>query len=251
MDPIITSVLTSFATTLATKSAKVPMQTLDDLWYMAFNKINFAAEKKRAENEINLIAYKNSLANKINAIDKEKLKEPDMSIVGPALEASRYYIDEENLREMFANLVASSFNEDISDNAHPSFVEIIKQLNSDEAKILTYIKGKHFPTIHVVSQNNGSQSPIMMNFSDVSLKAQCELPEKIHSYLDNLNRLGLIQLHNQGSLTDKTLYSDIEKHPIIKHSIMLADSLGKSKIIHSHAQSTMFGINFYNSCIKP
>src|SRR5690625_2729206 len=250
MDPIITSIITSFTTTIATKSAKIPMQTLDDLWYMAFNKISFVAEKKRAENEINLIAYKNSLANKINAINEEKLKEPDMSIVGPALEASRYYIDEENLREMFANLIASSFNEDTSDNTHPSFVEIIKRLNSDEAKILNYIKGRHFPTLHVVSRKNGSQSPIMMNFSDISFKAKCELPDKIHSYLDNLNRLGLIQLNNEGSLTDKSLYSDLEKHPITKHSVMLADSLGKSKIIQSHAQSTMFGINFYNSCIK-
>lgn len=250
MEPIITSVLTSFATTLATNGSKVPMQTLDDLWYMAFNKINFAADKKRAENEFSLIAYKNSLANKIYNIPDGKMTDPNMSIVGPALEVSPYYIEEENLREMFANLIATSLNADTANDAHPSFVEIIKQLNSDEARILAYIKGNHFPTIHVISQHNGSHSPIMENFSDIAYKAQCKLPNKIHSYLDNLSRLGLIQLNKEGSLSNYSLYSDLEKHPIIKDSIMLADTIGNSNVIHSHAQSTMFGVSFYKSCIK-
>ncbi len=34
MDPIITSALTAFATTVATGSSKAPLQTLDDLWYL-------------------------------------------------------------------------------------------------------------------------------------------------------------------------------------------------------------------------
>ncbi len=64
-----------------------------------------------------------------------------MSIVGPALEASRYYIEEEELRKMFAKLIASSMNKNKSEISitHPSFVEIIKQLTPLDAQILDFI----------------------------------------------------------------------------------------------------------------
>ncbi|MDW0112971.1 DUF4393 domain-containing protein [Sporosarcina saromensis] len=250
MDPIITSVLTSFATTLATNSSKVPMQTLDDLWYMAFNKINFAADKKRIENEINLLAYKNSLANKLNTIEEDKLIEPTISIVGPALEASRYYIDEEELREMFAKLIASSLNSDKAYDTHPAYVEIIKQLTPDEAKLLQIIRENNQPTIHLkIIMGDGSYLPMLLNFTDLCDKANCSYPTKIFSYLDNLNRLGLINLHDSNQLTPDYLYDELFEHPVVLQGTKGADFLGKSRIEKSSFSVTPFGKQFYQSCI--
>ena len=54
--------------------------------------------------------YNRELHEKIEAIPNEKRVEPDIQIVAPALEASKYCVEKEELREMFVNLIASSMS---------------------------------------------------------------------------------------------------------------------------------------------
>lgn len=191
------------------------------------------------------------LEAKLENVPSENIIAPDISIAGPTIESMRFTGDKEELRDMFANLLASAMNSETADDAHPSFVEIIKQLNIDEAKILKYIKGTDFPTLNVIANHGSStHTSVMENFSDISFKAGCEKPEKIHSYLENLNRLGLIKLYTTGYFLDDIEYIDIENNSIILDAVQLAASVGEPKIIRSHAHSTMFGTQFYNSCIK-
>ncbi|MFB7159258.1 DUF4393 domain-containing protein [Lysinibacillus sp. NPDC056232] len=190
-----------------------------------------------------------TLEEKLKDVPPDNIITPDISIAGPTIEAMRF--TNEELRDMFANLLASAMNSEKSEEAHPSYVEIIRQLNTDEAKILKHLKGQHFPTLNVVAYTSSSQhSPTMENFSNVSFKANCDHPQKIHSYLENLNRLGLIDLHSPGTLTDVSVYEELEQHPIIENALMLAGFLGEAKIIRSYAKSTMFGTQFYDACIK-
>ena len=44
-----------------------------------------------------------------------------------------------NLRELYANLLATSIDSITAHEAHPAFVEIIRQLTPDEARIVKYI----------------------------------------------------------------------------------------------------------------
>lgn len=192
-----------------------------------------------------------TLEEKLKDVSLDDIIEPDISIAGPVIENMRFTGDKEELREMFANLLATSMNKEEAFNAHPAYVEIIRQLSSDEAKILKYLKTKYFPIVHVLSYKNNSHSVVLENFTDISYKAGCDLPGKLYSYLDNLSRLGLIKLHENGVLTDKSSYPALENHPTTQHAVLLANSLGKSKITRSHGNTTMFGRQFYNACIKP
>lgn len=79
-------------------------------------------------------SYKNNLVEEISQIPEENLIDPPMNIVGPALEASKFYIEEEELRKMFAKVVAASMDSRRSTNVHPAFVEIIKQLDTLDAQ---------------------------------------------------------------------------------------------------------------------
>jgi hypothetical protein len=92
MDPI-TSVLipmgTSFITALATKGKTGgPLQTLDDCWELVFGNFHLFVEKKRALREQDLNDYKSKIANEVIKIPPENLKEPELNIIGPAMEAS-------------------------------------------------------------------------------------------------------------------------------------------------------------------
>lgn len=62
--------------------------------------------------------------------------EPDIQIVAPALEASKYCVEKEELRKMFVNLIASSINSDKVASVHPIFNDIIRKLSSTDALLL-------------------------------------------------------------------------------------------------------------------
>ena len=55
------------------------------------------------------------------------------------MEASKYYFEEKELREMFSKLIVCSLNSSKSNMVHPSFIEIIKQLSSTDAILLKKI----------------------------------------------------------------------------------------------------------------
>jgi hypothetical protein len=52
---------------------------------------------------------------------------------------AKYYVDTEELSEMFSNLIAASMNSDKLNEDHPSYVDVIKQLSPLDAKNLTMI----------------------------------------------------------------------------------------------------------------
>jgi hypothetical protein len=255
MDPILTAAVTSFVTTVATNSSKAPLQTLDDLWYLAFGKINHLADLKRAKYEVATTQYKNQVAKRIIEIDENNLQEPPMSVVGPALEASRFYIEEQELQEMFANVIAASMDKSKSKNVHPSFVEIIKQLNSDEAKMVKLLATRDvIPIIRVrlydLESTTQSFIETVTNFSSMPFEVNCSYPDLGPSYLENLERLGLVTLDYDVFNTAPNAYNFIENHPIVTEWKENSSRLNRRFEIQRGALSrTAFGTKFIQSCV--
>lgn len=54
--------------------------------------------------------YNKELQEKVDDIPIEKRVEPNIQIVVPALEASKYCVEKQELREVFANIIALSMN---------------------------------------------------------------------------------------------------------------------------------------------
>ncbi|MFW0693376.1 DUF4393 domain-containing protein [Aliarcobacter butzleri] len=72
---------------------------------------------------------------RLKDIPKEKQKSPDPEISVPLIQALSYTAQNETLREMYLNLLANSMDSSKEKNVHPSFVELIKQMNSLDAKV--------------------------------------------------------------------------------------------------------------------
>lgn len=77
-----------------------------------------------------------SLIEKLKNVPKERIVSPSPTVAGPTLEALRYAGHEPTLRELYANLLATSMDAGTAQEAHPAFVEIIRQLTPDEARIV-------------------------------------------------------------------------------------------------------------------
>lgn len=77
----------------------------------------------------------NEVKKRLDKIPENKRKSPDPEIAVPLLQALTYTAQNETLRDMYVNLLANSMNTDKNNVIHPSFVEIIKQMNSLDAKV--------------------------------------------------------------------------------------------------------------------
>ena len=76
-----------------------------------------------------------SLKKKLEKIPEERRKSPEPEIAVPLLQALTYTAQNETLREMYINLLANSMDKNHEKVVHPSFVEIIKQMNTLDAKV--------------------------------------------------------------------------------------------------------------------
>ena len=197
------------------------------------------------------------LEEKLKNIPPEQIEAPEAYIAVPALQNISYCMDNDELRDMYANLLANSMTSIVKNGVHPGFVDIIKQLSPDEAKILRYFATKNvIPTITLRYENNdGSGSSVIKNFSNVGELTQCENQYTVNKYFDNLNRLGLVESSAvMSSLTDKTLYEPLKKHSYIKTRI--ADSVVKKagfekyEIEEGYMSITDYGREFCNICIS-
>ncbi|MEQ6353966.1 DUF4393 domain-containing protein [Lysinibacillus sp. M3] len=197
MDPITTSAITKVATEAVkevSKESKEPRKTFDDLWYLTFGKLGLSADKLRIRHQIDLENYKASIIKKIESIPDENLQEPKMSIVGPAIDIARFYIEEEILREMFAKVISSSFDKTKSNSVHHSFVEIIKQITPIEAKLLTLFK-ESFGGLPCASLEITNKENSFIELQPVYIKGfldDLKTGEEYSLEISNLIRLNLI-----------------------------------------------------------
>jgi hypothetical protein len=89
----------------------------------------------------------------------ENMKTPDPIIAVPLMQALSYTAQNETLREMYLNLLANSMDKSQDRNVHPSFVGIIKQMDSLDAKLFKKLPTNGYmnainPRIDIVGQTN-------------------------------------------------------------------------------------------------
>jgi len=84
------------------------------------------------------------LEKRLKDIPEEQRKAPEPEIAIPLMQALGYTAQNETLREMYLNLLANSMDTAKEKDVHPSFVEMIKQMSSLDAKVfekLTTVEG--------------------------------------------------------------------------------------------------------------
>lgn len=159
--------------------------------------------------------FKPKLIHNLENVPPEDIIPPKLNVAGPAIEALRYTGHEESLSDMYASLLASAMDKRVAGGAHPAFVEIIKQLTSDEAKLIRYFLDPNaaYPLVTVKASDrdgSGGSWDIATNVSLLGESASVELPDYTPSYIDNLSRLGLIEIRGNWSYSDPIHYATLE-----------------------------------------
>lgn len=195
-----------------------------------------------------------SLAEKLKDIPRERLVSPNPTVAGPALEALKYAGHNPNLRELYANLLATSIDAETAREAHPAFVEIIRQLTPDEAKILKYIfERMYLPviTVRVSIPERGGGFDYYNDFSDVAEKTGGQFPELTPQYLGNICRLGLAEFHRGTYIAEDTMYRPLEEHKVVRElkKRILKQFDTKAVIVREFVGITQLGRQFCRACV--
>jgi len=143
-------------------------------------------------------------------VKPEDIVTPDPDIAVPSIEALRYT----KLKEEFANLLASAMDKNNSGEIHPSFVDILKQMSPDEAKILRYLSSQlgPFPFAvlrHYTDVKRGKFKPLDDYYGTVATDANCNFPVNLNTYMTNLFRLRLLEKVDVIRLSDENEYRQL------------------------------------------
>lgn len=142
----------------------------------------------------------------------EDIPEEEVTVVHPSIGLK--ILDElltvtnEDISDLFVNLLTSASIKSEAKYAHPSFVEVLKSLGEDEAKIINDVfhKGKIVKYVYLIKRVTGNEDvPLQEKVNDVSKLTNLNFEENSQFYMENLMKLGIIED------TDVYLIDEIEE----------------------------------------
>ncbi|WPD22820.1 MAG: DUF4393 domain-containing protein [Candidatus Electrothrix scaldis] len=177
---------------------------------------NFGCEKARIYFQGK---FQQDLSEKVAKIPEEDIVEPKASIAGPALQGLAFTHEEQSLKDMYLNLLATAMDGRVSTTAHPAFVEIIRQLDGRDAELVRYIlqSSAAFPIVQLHSATKGQKgytivATHLLHLLDDTSEYPVEDPQ-LPAMIDNWSRLGLVEVDYSKEINRPTIYDWVETRP--------------------------------------
>lgn len=182
------------------------------------------------------------------AVPAEYLTSPRLDIAIPAIEAMRY----SGLKREFALLIAATMDTELADDAHPSFIEILKQLTSDEVRMIASFPepGQVIPFVNInYTDRSGRIMSSLRYIVPEHLAETCERRRALGSYIDNLLRLNVIAAPSHLTINDERFYKELLAQPFIGAFEASVPQNLKASIDRRVLCLTDFGHLFRKCCI--
>jgi len=205
----------------AAQSAEIVTHTVRNL-LLPIVAINYGIDKAKQYFETR---FGPELEAKLSSVAPEDVMEPKASIAGPAMQGLGYTYEEDDLRQMYLNLLRTSMNRATAAAAHPAFVEIIKQLSGRDARLYGLLAQSPVFTTFALSTMNSrttgeaSFTTIYANVVDTALHFPDERFvsfDEVSATVDNWVRLGLLSADRTTQLAQTERYSFEEMQPAIQ-----------------------------------
>lgn len=170
------------------------------------------------------------VSQRLSDKDPYLIAPPEPYVAVPALQALSYSMDNEVLKELYANLLAKAMYLETKLLVHPSFVEIIKQMSPTDALLLKEISQIILlPTLVIMKKTDENHGEIKISTIITELKLAGVSYQNIEISTSNLDRLGLINATIDRHYTDDKIYEFLETHPDVELLIQQKVEEEKSK----------------------
>lgn len=191
-----------------------------------------------------------------NIPENQRIK-PNKRVFVPLIQQLNYSIEEEYMKDRYKKLLESTMNIEKIGKLHPAFLSILSQLTSDEIKILNSLPLDMLNTEPLISmrlkinEQKGLGITQVKYFSDIGYGI-CEYPENICKYLENLERLKLIEIPFGIKLEDEEKYEKLINHPALTKVRSKVEPKNGIKIDYEYDRRlfrlTSFGMDFISCC---
>jgi len=153
------------------------------------------------------------------------------------------------LRERGAELLRRSAELTPDDEGHPAYVRILEELAPDEARVLRLL-ALEGPQPSVDVRTGGPLAAINSELvapglSMIGAQAGVRRLDRVHAYLDNLSRLGLIWFARE-ALPDVRRYQVLEAQPEVAEAMERA---GRGRTVRRSIHLTAFGEGFCRAAL--
>jgi Abortive infection alpha len=154
----------------------------------------------------------------------------------------------DSLRRRGEELLRRSADTDYEEAAHPAYERILGSLAPDEGRILRFLalEGPQ-PAVDVRAAKSLAPGTDLVapGLSMIGENAGCRYLDRVHQYLNNLERLGLIWFSRE-SLEDPLRYQVLEAQPEVLDALR---SYRRSKTVRRSIHLTPFGEDFCEVCL--
>ena len=153
------------------------------------------------------------------------------------------------LRERGAELLRQSADVHHDDDCHPAYERILEEMAPDEARIMRYMCAEG-PQASVDVRTGGpigmlSSQLVAPGLTMIGANAGARRPDRIHAYLNNLHRLGLVWFSRE-TLEDQAAYQVLEAQPEVIDAIKRA---GRGRTVRRSIHLTPFGEDFCKAAL--
>ena len=182
---------------------------------LASGQQEYILERQKVKHAQQLEVYAKEIKEKLEKIPEEKRIEPDTRIVWDAFEKSRSALGVDEIRHLYANLIANAANSDFASQIHPSFSTIISQLSPLDVQNLEIIaRDNVFPIANFIRfKKEDGRSRYRIIHSDVFLSnpQNQDIVDQAIS-INSLARLQLITVEYGKAISEESYYSDIKDY---------------------------------------
>lgn len=253
----ITADLTKVANEAYKDTLKEPLKSgsgiLSTTLNFIHNTILYPMQKYNLYAESKLSNYQKELEEKAKSIPAQNLIEPRVNILGPTVEGLKYNLDETHIKEMFTNILLSEMDNRKQTKVLPSYIEIVKQLSTDDANFLKFIKTsqlKNNPLMQLIIRDSADDGYYYLS-NDMFLITKQEYQLISSIVLDNLSRLKIVDIDFTNWLNDDSIYDKvfekIKEDNIINVALKSNEKLDFSKGL---LKITDFGKNLIDICLS-
>ncbi len=236
------------------------------------------------------IANKNisKFLNKFDGEEQNNIVEPETNIAVPILQKLSY-TEDDDLVELYAELLKNGCLKNSKDKVLPSYVNIISSLTPDEVRLINFLFKRQYvvylspsllpdippetwvtheqekntlgefpvaydsiPFLEVRSQHKSNDSwlVVIKYFTDIADRINFVHPSNIQLYLDNLQALGIFKIENDKWMIPE-IYKHLEKSTIIENHKKEIEAKGRTmKLLKGRIDFTDLGLSFLECCTE-
>lgn len=226
--------------------------------------VMYPLKKLNIRYEQKAIAFEKEMEHKYNSIPEKERVEPQLHIVGPTMESLKYNIMDDDLAELFSNLLVSDMDIRTQNLCTPAFVKVVEQLSPADARVFKTIfnecaKAEIIPICKVdLCKIDDEKRKIRKEYLPlylVGIEVDKLNPNDVSKSLQNLERLGLLTIDFLKWRSDDEVYNKLIDNSYIESLKAWANQIaGESHIAKVGSKGLLevndFARDFAKVCLR-